>query len=200
MHARSRTLRSLLFSVLAAQAAACSHYVAAPARSVALAGPERIVYDTLHSAEGPSRFSQVDEHLYRGGQPSAEQLSLLYDLGVRTVISLRSEAPEERTQEEQAATKLGMRFVSIPLHGLSAPDPTRLHQIIDTVREASGAVYVHCHLGRDRTSLVVALYRVWVEGWTRDRAWQKEAVEFGHPHWLFRSLDSAYVKLTATRG
>ena len=48
-------------------------------------------------------FYQVDDILYRGGQPKQEGLKRLRSLGIRTVISLRGENKElfqERVRKE----------------------------------------------------------------------------------------------------
>jgi protein tyrosine/serine phosphatase len=184
----------LLILVLAVMANGCAGYVAAPGAAVSGAPP---AYAALRAQL--TRFAQVDGRLYRGGQPTPSQIQLLYDLGVRTVISLR---PEERdgAAEEEAARRLGMRFIRRPFSALSAPDDGLLHQIVDELRAAAsdGPVYVHCHAGRDRTSLIVALYRVWAQSWSPVTAWQRESLDFGHGQMLFfRSLDRAFARLTA---
>jgi protein tyrosine/serine phosphatase len=91
-----------------------------------------------------------------------------------------------------------MRVVRRPFSALIAPGDGFLRQVLDEVRaaEKDGPVYVHCRAGRDRTSLIVALYRVWQQGWTAATAWQKEALDFGHGRMLFfRALDRAFDRL-----
>jgi protein tyrosine/serine phosphatase len=52
---------------------------------------------------------------------------------------------------------------------------------------------VHCDNGSDRTSLAVALYRVEVEGWDPQRAWQAEALDYGHrPRRVMREIELAF--------
>jgi protein tyrosine phosphatase (PTP) superfamily phosphohydrolase (DUF442 family) len=164
-------------------------YVAAPAQ------PTMPTMPTM-----PTRFAQVGPRLYRGGQPSETQLAALHALGVRTLITLR-DTPDAVGEERAAAARLGMRLLSFPFSGLSDPDPALLRQVVAAMQEtADGAIYVHCRQGRDRTSLVVALYRVWVERWAPTEAWQREATDFGHGGWrtfFFRRLDRAFVKLTS---
>lgn len=138
--------------------------------------------------------------LYRGGEPTAQQLELLHKLGVRTIIDLRNN-PDDVTTEQAAAGKLGMRAVNFPFSGLSEPDPALLQNAVAAIRDAKeGAVYVHCQQGRDRTSLIVALYRVWIDNWKPDVAWQSEALDFGHGGLraiFFRKLDRAFTRLAA---
>jgi protein tyrosine/serine phosphatase len=186
-------------AVLIFFAAGCARYAAAPPRSAILPVGATKLYETLHSTAGPTRFSQVTTQLYRGGQPTETQLRLLYQLGVRTIVNLRNEGDDDRAAEERIAAQLGLRFLHFPFSGIMSPDPALLRRIVNAIQDQKdGAVYVHCHAGRDRTSLVVALYRVWVEGWSPNDAWQHEARDFGHSGLFFlRALDQTFQRLTA---
>jgi protein-tyrosine phosphatase len=73
-----------------------------------------------------------------------------------------------------------------------------LRQIVAVIHDSPDPVYVHCAAGRDRTSLIVALYRVWVNNWTPQMAWQHEARDFGHYQWWFRGLYRVFAALTST--
>jgi protein tyrosine/serine phosphatase len=53
---------------------------------------------------------------------------------------------------------------------------------------------VHCRHGADRTGAMVALYRVVVQGWTREQA-VREMDDGGYHHsWLWRDLDRYVMK------
>jgi protein tyrosine/serine phosphatase len=193
-----RTLVS--FAAIALGSVGCSHTrQPAPERPATFgAGAAAAAYHALVSTSGPDRFAQVTPSLYRGGQPTASQLALLRDLGVRTIITFVTDAATVRA-ETDAAARLGLAVHDYPFNGLSNPDPALLRRIIGELRGATSPVYVHCRQGRDRTSLVVALYRVWVDGWDPDVAWQREALDFGHGGvraLFFRKLDRAYARLS----
>ena len=66
-------------------------------------------------------------------------------------------------QEERDAKALGMKFVHAPFYGVFGQSDAFYEKIVGELKK--GGVYVHCLHGRDRTSLVVALYRVLVEEW-----------------------------------
>ncbi|MGZ3426943.1 MAG: fused DSP-PTPase phosphatase/NAD kinase-like protein [Polyangia bacterium] len=178
----------------------CGHaHEAAPLRpAVVGAGAPAAAFRVLSSPRGPDRFAQVTPSLYRGGQPTAAQLGLLRELGVRTIVVLADDPPVVRAETE-AATHLGLTVHSHPFSGLSEPDPALLRRVVDELRVAGSPVYVHCRRGRDRTSLVMALYRVWVQGWDPAEAWRREALDFGHGGLraiFFRKLDRTYARLT----
>ena len=186
----------IVFSLLAG----CAHsYVAAPRRDAAIApGRAADAFATLSSSRGPDRFSQMTPLLYRGAQPSAEQLALLRDVGVKTIVTFITDQKVLR-DETDAAAKLGITVHSYPFFGMSSPDPQLLSRIVAELRTADAPVYIHCRQGRDRTSLIAALFRVWVQGWDPKVAWRHEALDFGHGGLrtiFFRRLDSAYDRLT----
>jgi protein tyrosine/serine phosphatase len=143
----------------------------------------------LQGPSGPARFGVVRDGLYRGGQPSARHLALLRALGVETIVDLRR---GDTSAEETEARRLGMRFVRFPFSGLFAADRAFLVRIVDGIR-GGGRVYVHCNEGRDRTSLVVAMYRVIVDGWEESVAWQREALAYGYVRWPWHpAIEASY--------
>jgi len=130
------------------------------------------------SAEGIRNFYQVDPHVYRGAQPDREGLQFLAKLGVTTVINLRQDGPGAR-REERLVTEAGMKYVHVPMTGLTPPTDTEIKQILGLLEDqTSGAVFVHCKRGADRTGTVIAAYRVDHDGWDNDQA-LKEAMARG---------------------
>jgi protein tyrosine/serine phosphatase len=165
-------------SCLAAALSACASYD--HAQPVAPSTPAVALAD-LQSEAGPARFGMVNERLYRGGQPSADHLHMLHALGVTKIIDLRRERLDLVNAERATARELGMQFVELPFYGIFGTDPAFLGRVVEEMASpGEGAVYVHCSNGRDRTSLAVALYRVVVERWQPDEAWEREAIGYGY--------------------
>lgn len=141
---------------------------------------------------GIPQFGQVSENLYRGGEPSAEGLQDLHRMGVRVVIDLRGSANK---RERDAATHLGMQYVSIPSHCPFPRDKPWL-RFLEVIRENHGKkVFVHCRLGHDRTGLAVAVYRMAVEGWSADQALREmKAFGFSDTHHVICLGMTAYIR------
>jgi protein tyrosine/serine phosphatase len=123
--------------------------------------------------------------LYRGAQPSEQGISTLRSLGVRTIVNLRDDA-DPREQEWAAAA--GMQYVRIPSTCADprADDLRRFLRMMEggPVASQGGApvafpVFVHCKVGRDRTGLFVATYRIVEQHWSNDRA-LREMDDYGH--------------------
>jgi tyrosine-protein phosphatase SIW14 len=122
------------------------------------------------SAPGIKNFHQVNEHVYRGAQPTDEGFQYLAKIGVKTVVDLR-EADERSQSEEGVVSSAGMKYVSVPMTGLTPPteeEITRLLAILED--ENAGPAFVHCKRGADRTGAVIAAYRIDHDHWDNARA------------------------------
>ena len=116
-------------------------------------------------------FHQVNEWLYRGGQPSLESLAALKRLQIKTVVSLRWR--KTRTAEEQQrVTELGMKFINIGLNYWTLPSQKNVDEFLRVVDdEANRPIFVHCFHGADRTGVLIAMFRIMRSGWTLSQAY-----------------------------
>ncbi len=129
---------------------------------------------------------RVHAGLLRGGQPTPEGFRALAALGVTLTIDLRG-GDERSTAERELVTSLGMEYVEIPMSGWRTPRPDEVERLLGLLREARrGVVFVHCRRGAERTGVMIAAYRIAVEGWTPAEARaEMEAYDFRawlHPH------------------
>ena len=130
-------------------------------------------------------FFQVDEHLYRGAQPTVEGFHQLQAMGVKTVVSLRAHQPNDAAfqQEQDLVESLGMRWVSLPTRMYWKPSETQVRAFLELALDpAQQPVFLHCQRGEDRTGSLVAIYRIVKQGWLPERAYQ-EALALGMAGW-----------------
>jgi protein tyrosine/serine phosphatase len=126
---------------------------------------------------GVGNFYQVNEHIYRGAQPTAAGFQSLAKLGVKTIIDLR-EADGRSALEKKAVEASGMRYINIPLRGMSAPSAADVDKIMALFNdEKAGPVFVHCKRGADRTGTVVACYRIAHDRWDNAKALSEAKAE-----------------------
>ena len=119
---------------------------------------------------GIHNFDQVDPHVYRGAQPTEQGFEYLSHLGVKTVIDLR-EPGERSREEERIVTGDGMKYVNVPMTGLTPPTDAEISKILATLEDgATGPVFVHCRRGADRTGAVIAAYHIDHDRWNNVRA------------------------------
>ena len=136
------------------------------------------------SVQGIDNFYQVDEHVYRGAQPTDEGFQYLAKIGVKTVLDLR-ENDERSREEERVVTSLGMQYVNVPMSGLTPPTEAETAKILALLEDGkAGTVFVHCWRGADRTGAVVAAYRIDHDHWDNSRA-LKEALSCGMSFFQF---------------
>jgi tyrosine-protein phosphatase SIW14 len=116
-------------------------------------------------------FGMVNDHYYRGAQPTASDYQDLAALGVKTVVDLTFDGREDEKGLVEAS---GMKFVRIPLTTTDAPSDEAIARFLSLVNEpANQPVYVHCQGGRHRTGTMTAIYRITQDGWTPARAYEE---------------------------
>jgi protein-tyrosine phosphatase len=141
------------------------------------------------SARGIENFHQVDSNVYRGAQPSTEGFAYLASLGVKTVVDLR-EADARSAAEERIVAANGMKYVNVPMTGLTPPTDSEINRIL-AILDSGDTVFVHCKRGADRTGAIIAAYRIDHDGWDNTRA-LKEAMGSGMS--FFQFPRQAYIR------
>lgn len=123
-------------------------------------------------------FGEVNDHIYRGGEPTEEGMRELGAAHVELDIDLR-ESGGATEDERRIAQSLGMQYVNIPFPALSAPSLDQVKRVLSLMSpDDAGKIFVHCRRGKDRTGTVVACYRIQHDGWTNQRA-SEEARSYG---------------------
>ena len=146
---------------------------------------------------GVPNFHQVDDRVFRGGQPSDDAWRSLAKLGVRTVIDLRRENEDNEhstSAEAQAVRAAGMQYVNIPMKGApAAPSDDQIATVLSLL-DSNGRFFVHCKKGKDRTGTVIACYRIAHQPWSNNKALD-EAKEHGI-HWYEMGMKSYIVSFS----
>jgi tyrosine-protein phosphatase SIW14 len=137
------------------------------------------------TVDGVGNFAEVTPALYRGGQPSRVGLEALAKMGVNIVVDARlTGSGNERKDVEKA----GMQYVAIPWHCLFPKDDVFARFLVLLRDNPGKKIFVHCRYGDDRTGMMIAAYRMSVEGWSADEA-LKEMDDFGFHHVVCHSLN-----------
>ncbi len=141
---------------------------------------------------GVHNFGKVTDSYFRGGEVTPEGVDQLRGMGVLTIIDLRDEVS---VGEAEACEKNGIRYIKIPMNGHETPNDQTIDRILALIQEAKDPIYVHCSGGKHRAGTVAALYRMRVQGWSKDRAWaEQQSYGFGlpeeHPRLYAYSYDS----------
>lgn len=114
---------------------------------------------------GVPNLYKVSENLYRGAQPSAEGMRQLETLGIKTVVNLRFILSD---RGKIKGTGLDYEHINMTTLYVKTSDVVRFLKIVTDRTRAP--VFVHCHYGIDRAGTMCAIYRILVQGWSKDEA------------------------------
>jgi len=114
---------------------------------------------------GLPNFHKVSDDLYRGAQPAAEGMRQLEKLGIKTVVNLRSFHSD---RNEIEGTVLAYEHIYMKTWHPELEEVVRFLKIVSDKKRVP--VFVHCMHGADRTGTMCAIYRIAMEGWSKDEA------------------------------
>jgi len=121
--------------------------------------------EPIDDLAGLPNLHKVSDTLYRGAQPEAAGFGSLKELGIKTVVNLRS-----LHSDRSFCAKHGLRYVKISAQAWEAEEEEVVDFLKTLADETGLPVFVHCQHGADRTGLMVAVYRIAVEGWSKEEA------------------------------
>jgi len=150
-------MKRILLLMLQLTLCGCGVYPATADRPAAWATPVQV--------EGVSHLFKLTDALYRGDQPSAVGMQNLKKLGVKTVINLRSFHSD---RDEIGTTVLRQEHIYMKTWHPEREDAVRFLRLVKD--PANAPVLVHCQHGADRTGAMCALYRIVVQGWSKQEA------------------------------
>ncbi|HNX26688.1 MAG TPA: dual specificity protein phosphatase family protein [Phycisphaerae bacterium] len=111
--------------------------------------------------------------LYRSAQPDPERWKVLRDqYHIHTVVNFRYDDPGDEGMmfEKQFCKDNNIKLIRIALDD-APPTEKELTEFLNIVKNpANQPVLVHCELGRSRTGVMVAAYRIKCDGWTAAKA------------------------------
>ena len=108
---------------------------------------------------------QMTPTLYRSALPDRNALPLLQQLKIGTVINFLPESDADWLKAP------GIRQVQLS-YRTNHVDDSDVLAALRAIKEAeaNGPVLMHCKHGSDRTGLMAAMYRVVVQGWSKEDA------------------------------
>lgn len=115
--------------------------------------------------KGLSNLHQVTPMLYRSAQPDATSGEALRKLGIKTVLSFR-----KRNKDEPLHNTPGVTFKRYPLYTWDIEEEDILEVLRILNNPANQPILVHCTHGADRTGLMMASYRMIIQGWSKEAA------------------------------
>jgi hypothetical protein len=157
----------------------------------------------VSACPGVPNIYRVNATLYRSAQPTKDGFIFLNhqrslredDLPIKTVLSLRTSDDDKRLMPAGSALRREQIYFK-PWHPENE-DVVKFLRIVTT--PSLQPVLVHCLHGSDRTGTMIAVYRIVVEGWSKDQA-IREMLDGGygfHPLWqnLVRYIEGLNISM-----
>lgn len=116
----------------------------------------------LSACANVRNLHQVDAKIWRSAQPTHSHFHLLEKQGIGEVLTLRDWHPDDDLASRFKFHQITMRAGQI-----------KDEEIVKALRiivSAEKPVLIHCYHGSDRTGVVVAMYRMVVQNWSREKA------------------------------
>ncbi len=111
-----------------------------------------------------SNFFMLTPEVYRSAQPTAEALRAYEKLGIKTVINLRGEH-----SDRDLIRGTDLTLVEVPMRSDIIPDD-KVIAVLKVMKDEPGPFLVHCQHGANRTGVILAMYRMVFENWSREQA------------------------------
>lgn len=125
------------------------------------------------STEDLPNYYMMNDFVHRGGRPSAAGMKALAKMGVKLIINIEDDEDAIKADRKYAAAN-GIKFVSVPFKTWSKPSDAKVEYVLKLLQDRSyGPIYLHCKHGRDRTGMIMGLYRVFAEGWHPKTAYKE---------------------------
>jgi protein tyrosine/serine phosphatase len=122
-------------------------------------------------------FEAVDDGVYKGSRPKTDvDYRFLQSLHVKYIVDLQV-VPFMTRFEQRKAKRYGITLIPGTMNASPiSPSEKHVNKILAILRdERYHPVYFHCKLGRDRTNIIAALYKMYFLGMS-----QRDAMRYLH--------------------
>jgi len=147
---------------------------ALPASSQVIAGVDNPARELTAAGSKLKHFAPVDVGVYKGSRPKSDaDYRFLQSLHVRYIVDLQV-FPFMSFLEKRKARKYGITVIPGIMNASPiSPSEKHVDAILAILRdEKYHPIYFHCRFGRDRTSVIATLYRMYFLGMSPQDATQ----------------------------
>ena len=109
-------------------------------------------------------FHKVSNGIYRSSQPDKETVELMEVIGIKTILNLR-----KYHSDEKKAVNTDIKLESIKMDAGKISDEEVI-TALQVLKYSEKPILIHCWHGSDRTGVIVAMYRIIFENYTREDA------------------------------
>ncbi len=113
---------------------------------------------------GLNNLYKIDEGVFRSEQPDKSDFARLEKFGITEVLNLRLLHSDE---DEAKNTNLTLYRVPMRAGNIKEND---VIQALKIIKNRKGNMLVHCKHGSDRTGIIIAMYRIVFQNYTKEQA------------------------------
>jgi len=129
-----------------------------------------------------SNLHQIDYGIFRSEQPDKLDFANLEKFGITEVLNLR-----RWHSDEKEAKKTNLILLHVPMRAEKIKDVDVI-QALKIIKNRKGNILIHCKHGSDRTGLIIAMYRIVFQNYTKEQA-IKEMTEGGFGfHKIYKNI------------
>jgi protein-tyrosine phosphatase len=136
--------------------------------------PPELSLEPTESGSTLAHFGKVDDGVYKGSRPRTDaDFQLLQSHNIKYILDLQL-IPSLQHAEDKRAKRFGMEVIHARINASPvSPSEKHIASILAILRDKRyRPIYFHCALGRDRTALVAALYKMYFMGMSQEEAYR----------------------------
>ncbi|HNV95199.1 MAG TPA: dual specificity protein phosphatase family protein [Bacteroidales bacterium] len=107
---------------------------------------------------------KVNDSIYRSEQPDSFDILTLKQLGIKSMLNLRN-----KHHDSVFIGKSPLELYTVHMKAQHIKDKDVINAL-KIMEKAPKPILIHCKHGSDRTGLIVAMYRIAYQNWTKDQA------------------------------
>jgi protein tyrosine/serine phosphatase len=143
-----------------------------------------------------SNLYEVNDSIYRCEQPDSLDFIQIHRIGIKSIMNLRSNFTDKDLIDGLPLFKYNVKMLPFNFGDKEIVTALRI------INRSPKPILVHCLLGSDRTGVIIAMYRIVYQKWTKEEA-LNEMINGGYsfhnifmniPHYI-KSVDIARLKI-----
>jgi len=133
---------------------------------------------------GLNNLYKIDNEVFRSEQPTDKAFAKLEKYGIKEILNLRN-----WHSDDKKARNSKLILYRIPMRAEKIKDNDVI-QALKIIKNRKGSILIHCKHGSDRTGLIVAMYRIVFQNWTKEQAIEEMTKEKFGFHSIYTNIVS----------
>lgn len=111
-----------------------------------------------------SNLYEVNDSIYRCEQPDSLDFVQIHTIGIKSILNLRSNFTDKDLIDGLPLYKYNVEMLPFNFGDKEIVNALRI------IQRSPKPILVHCLLGSDRTGVIIAMYRIIYQKWTKEEA------------------------------